>query len=75
MTQLTLNIQQDIDLSILLPLLNRLQISYVRNEVETKAPAMPIDVKAFLMQGLPEKENFTEWVDEWERFSGIKSAS
>ena len=25
-----------------------------------------IDVKTFIMNGLPEKENFTEWVAEWE---------
>jgi hypothetical protein len=66
MTKLTINIQRDIDLAILLPLLNRLQISYVRNEVTNEEPSS-LDVKTFLMKGLPEKENFTEWLDEWEK--------
>ena len=63
MTRLTLNIQRDIDLAVLLPLLNRLQITDGMNEL----PSMPLDVKTFIMNGLPEKENFTEWVAEWER--------
>ncbi len=60
-----LDIQRDIDLAMLLPLLNRLQISYVRNEIDLETPSN--EVKDFLMKGLPEKENFTEWVSEWER--------
>ena len=67
MTRLTLNIQRDIDLAVLLPLLNRLQITYDRVDGMNEPPSMPLDVKTFIMNGLPEKENFTEWVAEWER--------
>jgi hypothetical protein len=66
MTRLTLNIKRDIDLAILLPLLNRLGISYDRKEVIAESPSIPLDVNKFLMNGLPEKENFTEWVSDWE---------
>ena len=65
MTCLMLNIQRDTDLAILLPLLNRLQISYVRNDIDLETPSS--EIKDFLMKGLPEKENFIEWVSEWER--------
>ena len=67
MTRLTLNIQRDIDLAVLLPLLNRLQITYDRLDSNIETPSMPVDVKTFIMNGLPEKENFKEWVAEWER--------
>ena len=67
MTRLTLNIQRDIDLAVLLPLLNRLQITYDRLDSNIETPSMPVDVKTFIMKGLPEKENFKEWVAEWER--------
>jgi hypothetical protein len=66
MTRLTLNIKRDIDLAVLLPLLNRLGISYDRNEVIPESPSIPLDVNKFLMNGLPEKENFTEWAADWE---------
>jgi hypothetical protein len=66
MTRLTLNIKRDVDLAILLPLLNRLGISYDQKEVVSESPSLPFDVKKFLMNGLPEKENFTEWVADWE---------
>ena len=67
MTRLTLNIQRDINLAVLLPLLNRLQITYHRLDSNIETPSMPVDVKTFIMNGLPEKENFKEWVAEWER--------
>ena len=67
MTRLTLNIQRDINLAVLLPLLNRLQITYDRLDSNIETPSMPVDVKTFIMNGLPEKENFKEWVAEWER--------
>ena len=66
MTRLTLNIKREIDLAILLPLLNRLGITYDRNDVTPESQSVPLDVNKFLMNGLPEKENFTEWVAEWE---------
>jgi hypothetical protein len=34
--------------------------------VVAELPSIPLDVNKFLMNGLPEKENFTEWVADWE---------
>ena len=49
MTRLTLNIQRDIDLAVLLPLLNRLQITYDRLDSNIETPSMPVDVKTFII--------------------------
>ena len=67
MTYLTLEIQDKIDLNLLLPLLNRLHIKYsesVAPQIDT-SKKMSEEVKVFLLNGLPEKENFDEWVTEW----------
>ena len=41
MTRLTLNIQRDIDLAVLLPLLNRLQITYEGLPETARSAAKP----------------------------------
>lgn len=67
MTYLTLEIQDKVDLNLLLPLLNRLHIKYSESTMLLDNPKkMSEEVKAFLLKGLPEKENFDEWIAEWE---------
>ena len=65
-----LEIPKESDVDLLLPLLKRLKIRFKRTDEGNKTPEdnllhdqAELD---FLMAGLPEKDHFEEWMEEWE---------
>jgi hypothetical protein len=67
MTRLLLEIPQESDLNILLPLLKRLKIKFKRTDngnlsIDDKSHQEALDL---IMKGLPEKENLEEWMREF----------
>ncbi len=67
MTRLVLEIPQQNDLPLLLAFLERLNIRIIqRSEENTVSTAQVEAAKAFILKGLPAREDFEEFVQEFE---------
>lgn len=66
MTRIVLEVPQDKDLELLLALLERLNIRVIQRTSEKKKPAPVKDDQAFILKGLPARENFEEFVRDFE---------
>ena len=68
MTQLLLEIPRDQDMELLLALLRRLNVRVIKTSVVPTAPQSEDDEDiAFIMAGLPAKDDFEEFVREFEQ--------
>lgn len=66
MTRIVLEVPQDKDLELLLALLERLNIRVIQRNSEKKKPKLEKDDQAFILKGLPTRENFEEFVRDFE---------
>ena len=67
MTRLVLEIPQQNDLPLLLAFLERLDIRIVQRSEENTVSAVQAEAdKAFILKGLPVREDFEEFVQEFE---------
>lgn len=66
MTRIVLEVPQDKDLDLLLALLERLNIRVIQRASENTPPAAVKNDHAFILKGLPARENFEEFVRDFE---------
>lgn len=66
MTRIVLEVPQDKDLELLLALLERLNIRVIQRTSEKKKPAPAKDDQAFILKGLPAREDFEAFVRDFE---------
>lgn len=66
MTRIVLEVPQDKDLDLLLALLERLNIRVIQRTSEKKKPAPTKDDQAFILKGLPAREDFEAFVRDFE---------
>lgn len=65
MTRIVLEVPQDKDLDMLLALLERLNIRVIQRTSEKASPPSKND-QAFILKGLPAREDFEEFVRDFE---------
>ncbi len=66
MTRIVLEVPQDKDVDLLLALLERLNIRVVQRTSEKEQPARTKNDQAFILKGLPAREDFEDFVREFE---------
>lgn len=66
MTRIVLEVPQDKDLDMLFALLERLNIRVVQRTSENTPPAPAKNDQAFILKGLPAREDFEEFVRDFE---------
>ncbi len=66
MTRIVLEVPQDKDLDLLLALLERLNIRVIQRTSEKEQPAQAKNDQAFILKGLPAREDFEGFVRDFE---------
>ena len=66
MTRIVLEVPQDKDLDLLLALLERLNIRVIQHTSENTPPTQAKTDQAFILKGLPAREDFEDFVRDFE---------
>lgn len=66
MTRIVLEVPQEKDLDLLLALLQRLNIRVVQKNSEEDQPAPANEDRLFILKGLPAREDFEDFVRDFE---------
>ena len=67
MTRIVLEVSQEEDLDLLLALLKRLDIRIVQETSEGIPEAPTSEERGFILQGLPEREDFEDFVKDFDK--------